>query len=303
MEISLKNKINKARKLIDEKYKDSCHKERYLHILGVADMAKRLATLYNVNEEKAYIAGLMHDYYKYEPKEEMQILLTSEEKKEAEECNVLYHSYASARAYKKLIDDDDEVFSAIKNHVFGHLNMTKLEEIILISDYIEENRKYPNCIFCRSLVNRGFFYTAIYESTRHTISFIESKGQKPAIMQVSVLQQYKELMFMELLNKIKEALDKVKASDIIVYDMKEKSPFYDYFVLATVSSLRQAGAVKSYIEELILDTPFKIRSVEGEDTEWVLIDCYDIIISVFTKEERERLEFEKIYMDVPQLKI
>lgn len=301
MEISLEKQIAKAEKLVKEKYSNSSHVERYQHILGVAKIAKKLAIKYGVSEQKAYLAGLMHDYYKYETKEEMSELLTEDEKKEAKQCPVLFHSYASARAYLKLVGQDEEIFSAIKNHVFGHTKMTKLEEVILISDYIEENRIYSNCIYCRHLVEQGLFYSAIYESTRHTIDFIKSKGHKPALMQIKVLEKYKELMLMELLDKIKEALDKVKATDIITYDMREHSPFYDYFMLATVSSSRQTGAIKSYIEEFFKDTPFKIRSVEGEGTDWVLVDCYDVILSIFTKEERERLEFEKIYMDYPQI--
>ena len=48
---------------------------------------------------------------------------------------------------------------------------------------------------------------------------------------------------------------------------------------------------------------YPIRAVEGMETAWVLIDCYSVIVSIFTKEEREHFALEKIYMDVPVKKI
>ena len=299
MKQSLKKQIETAKDLLDKKYLLSPKKERYLHILGVAKKAKELAIKYGENPDKAYLAGLMHDYYKYEAKEEMALLLTEEERLECEKCEVLYHSYSSARAYLNLVDDDLDIYNAIKNHVFGRPNMSKLEEIILISDYTEENRMYPSCIYCRGLVDRGLFYTAIYESTRMTMEHLKSKGVIPHPLQNEVLKIYKEKMLMELLNILNEAVNKVKAFDITRYDMRNNSPFYDYMIVASVSSLRQASAVRGYVEELIKNTPFNIRSVEGEGTEWVLIDCYDVVLQIFTDSERKRIALDKIYMDYP----
>lgn len=98
---------------------------------------------------------------------------------------------------------------------------------------------------------------------------------------------------------ILEDLAKVKATDILVYNMKERSPFYDQMILCSVSSERQATAVISYIKEDVEQGGYKIRSIEGAETPWVLIDCNDVIVSIFTKEEREHFAPEKIYMDVP----
>lgn len=104
-------------------------------------------------------------------------------------------------------------------------------------------------------------------------------------------------------NIIYECLNKVKAFDILEYDMKGISPFYDKMILASVSSLRQASAGVEYISEEATKAGFKVRGIEGENSEWVLIDLYDIIISIFTKEEREHFSLEKIYLDIPFKKI
>ena len=100
-----------------------------------------------------------------------------------------------------------------------------------------------------------------------------------------------------------DCVKKVRGENICIYDMLNRSPFYDKMIIASVDSLRQANAVTGYIEEAFKDTNFKIRNVEGGNTSWVLIDCYDIILSVFTKEEREHFSIDKIYMDYPVKKI
>lgn len=97
-----------------------------------------------------------------------------------------------------------------------------------------------------------------------------------------------------------DSLSHVNAKDIIIYDMKGRSPFYDEMILATVDSLRQASAVISYIEDETKEHNYSIRNIEGRDSSWVLIDCNDIIISIFTKEERMHFALEKIYMDIPK---
>ena len=98
---------------------------------------------------------------------------------------------------------------------------------------------------------------------------------------------------------IVNALGKVKATNIIAFDTKEKSPFYDEMIVASVSSLRQATAVTTYLKEDVEEAGFKVRSIEGRETGWVIVDCYDILVSVFTEEEREHFNIEKIYLDVP----
>ncbi len=303
MVMSLEEQIKKAKSLLEDKYLDSVHEKRYIHILGVAKVARELAEKYGINPDEAYLAGLMHDYYRYESEEEMAKLLTPEAISECQKCPILYHAYASSAAYLKLIGSSEEIAEAIKYHTFGKVPMTKLGEILLISDYIEDSRTYEDCIKCRSLVKRGLFYTAIYESTLHTINYISSQGKEVHPYQYQVLATYKEKMQVELLNIIKEALEKVRATNIKIYETKEVSPFYDYMVVASISANRQSEAIRGYLEEYIEETPFKIRSTEGEGTSWYLLDLNTVILSLFTNEERERVDLDKLYSHLKQISV
>ncbi len=176
-----------------KKYVNSNHFERFTHILGVVEMASSLAKRYGCDENKAIIAAYMHDYCKYESNEELAKIIRQEDALECAKYPVLYHSYASAEVYLQQVGNDLDIYNAIRNHVFGRLNMSKLEEIILISDYTEKNRTYKSCIECRELLEANKFYLAIYESTRHTIEFLKNKGIEPHPLQLEVLEYYRGL--------------------------------------------------------------------------------------------------------------
>ena len=86
-----------------------------------------------------------------------------------------------------------------------------------------------------------------------------------------------------------------KAQDIKVYDMRGKSPFFDYSILCTGSSSRNIEAIASDIKKSLTN----IRNVEGlEECNWVLIDAGDIIVSVFSKDAREYYQLDAFYSGV-----
>ena len=184
--------LDKAYELVNTKYVNS-NPKRLNHILGVAKMAKKLAKIYGVDEEKAEIAGLMHDYIKFESIDEMKTMIDDVDHYDCSICEVLHHSYASANMYKKLGGEDIDIYNAIRNHVFGRIGMSKLEEIILISDYTEENRKYDDCIKVRGILLNENMNKAIYESSKFVVEYITSKGKTPHPMQLEVLEYYKGL--------------------------------------------------------------------------------------------------------------
>lgn len=86
-----------------------------------------------------------------------------------------------------------------------------------------------------------------------------------------------------------------KGQDIKVYDMRGRSPFFDYSILCTGSSSRNIEAIASDIKKSLTN----IRNVEGlEECNWVLIDAGDIIVSVFSKDAREYYQLDAFYSGV-----
>lgn len=100
------------------------------------------------------------------------------------------------------------------------------------------------------------------------------------------------------------ALEDINAFDIVVYDMRNISPFFDYFVISSANSDRQLQAAITHIGNDLAKGKFAHPKVEGKDSKsWVLIDANDIVVNVFTKEEREYYNLEKMWAGIETLDI
>lgn len=108
---------------------------------------------------------------------------------------------------------------------------------------------------------------------------------------------------MEQLEIAVKALDEKSATDIVVLDMKGLSPLFDYMVIASASNQRLAKSLVDNVIYRFEEGGYSIKGIEGEDGAWVLVDCKDIIINVFSNEERSHYDLEKLYLDVKRVDI
>lgn len=98
------------------------------------------------------------------------------------------------------------------------------------------------------------------------------------------------------------ALEDINAFNIVVYDMQGISPFFDYFVISSANSDRQLGAAITHISDDLSKEKYDSPVVEGKNSKsWVLIDTKDIIVNVFTQEEREYYNIEKMWAEIEPL--
>ncbi|MBE6108551.1 MAG: ribosome silencing factor [Erysipelotrichaceae bacterium] len=108
----------------------------------------------------------------------------------------------------------------------------------------------------------------------------------------------------DLLNLIVKTLDAHHASKIEVLDFTVTSPLYDYSVIASVSNQRLAHAVLMYVEEEVEKHGYPIRKVEGDDqSRWLLLDCYEVVVHIFVGEERDVYQLEKLWNDLPRIEV
>ncbi|MBE6781425.1 MAG: HD domain-containing protein [Ruminococcaceae bacterium] len=155
---------------------------RYYHSLCVADEAKRLAIKYGENQEKAFLAGLLHDITKNYSKEEhlkvferFDIILTEQERNSEK----LWHAITGS-AYVKhiLFIDDNDIISAIRYHTTARKNMSLLEKIVYLADFTSADRKYPDVDIMRQLVDISLEKAMEY-SLKYTIKSLKTKGFVP----------------------------------------------------------------------------------------------------------------------------
>lgn len=153
---------------------------RLQHSLNVADSALALAKRYGADEEKAYICGLLHDICKNAPDEEQHkyMLQLGHELPEVVLQNVkLWHAPAGAAYIRDELGIlDEDMISAIKYHTTAKANMTLLEKIIYIADYISAERSYDGVEEMREKAFRDID-EAIQEGTRFTIQELLAKNR------------------------------------------------------------------------------------------------------------------------------
>ncbi|MEA5026343.1 Ribosomal silencing factor RsfS [bioreactor metagenome] len=108
----------------------------------------------------------------------------------------------------------------------------------------------------------------------------------------------------ELLKTIVKAIDDKQGCDINVLDFRTASPLMDYFVITHVNNHRLLRAIADHTIEQIEKAGYAIRAVEGtEDSGWLLIDAYDVIIHIFLLEQRNYYGLDKLWGDLPQVNL
>ena len=119
---------------------------RFTHSLNVAETAKHLAEKYGENPEKAFLTGLMHDVFKELSRENaLRFFEEHGERLTKLEQNApkLWHAMSGAIYLKEQYGFSEDMIAAVRYHTTGRENMSLLEKIIFIADFISAERDYP----------------------------------------------------------------------------------------------------------------------------------------------------------------
>lgn len=95
-----------------------------------------------------------------------------------------------------------------------------------------------------------------------------------------------------------EALSEKKANDIQVIDIREISVIADYFILADGDNPNQLEAMQDAVDEKLHREGVSLKQIEGNrQSTWILMDYGDIIVHIFSKEDRLFYDMERIWRD------
>ncbi len=104
---------------------------------------------------------------------------------------------------------------------------------------------------------------------------------------------------LEKLNKLQAiivgSLEDDKAEDIVVIDMIGRASFTDRMVIATGLADRQISAMATHLDQKLSEAGYRRIQIEGEGSEWVLIDVGDVIVHLFKAEARFAYGLEKMW--------
>ena len=128
---------------------------RIPHVLGTAETAVQLARRYGADEEAAYVAALLHDCTKKLNIED-QLALCEQYGLQLDEMQrwalKLQHAITGAAVARHVFGVSDEIYEAIRWHTTGKADMTTLEKVIYLADYIEPTRDFPGVEELRQVV-------------------------------------------------------------------------------------------------------------------------------------------------------
>ncbi|HHU73733.1 MAG TPA: ribosome silencing factor [Clostridiales bacterium] len=95
-----------------------------------------------------------------------------------------------------------------------------------------------------------------------------------------------------------EALEDKKGEDIQIIDIKDISSIADYFIIANGSNSSQVDALVDSVMERLSRNGYEPKRVEGvRSASWILMDYGDVVVHVFSKEERLFYNLERIWRD------
>lgn len=123
------------------------HKEsRVKHVIGCSDTARELALLYGADPDAAQRAGILHDVTKaLSGREQLRlcdkygIIIDDFDRAHPK----LLHAVTGAEVARRIFGESEEVCQAVRWHTSGKADMTTLEKIVYVADYMEPNRDLP----------------------------------------------------------------------------------------------------------------------------------------------------------------
>ena len=126
--------------------KSNMDEKRFKHCIGVSETSRKLAELNDYDPDKAALAGFIHDYAKQVPPERF-IKVIKEQHFDQDLLNynrAIWHGIVGAYFIEKELKiTDPEILTAIRRHTTADVEMSTLDKIVFVADFIEPGRDFP----------------------------------------------------------------------------------------------------------------------------------------------------------------
>ena len=170
--------------------------KRIAHVLGCENEAVSLANRWGEDPERAAVAGILHDITKKLSAEEQLKLCEKYAiiNDAAEVANPkLLHAKTGAAFARELFGIEDDIYGAIRWHTTGKPDMTLLEKIIYLADFVEPTRNFPGVEELRELCFEDID-AAMAKGLEMSLEFIRSGGAEPYKDSVEACEWYAALV-------------------------------------------------------------------------------------------------------------
>lgn len=156
--------------------------KRFSHTIFVAEYLSSFAGKAGVDHDRAVTAALLHDLCRTLPNEELVLRARNYEipiDDHAADRPVLLHGPVAAEEARRDLDvDDDEIYEAIYWHTTGRPGLGRMGQALIVADFSEPTRKYPEAARAREILRRETFDAALLFVAECKANMAEEKATR-----------------------------------------------------------------------------------------------------------------------------
>lgn len=314
---------------IKKKLKEMLGDERYKHSLSVQQIARELAKIHGADEEKASLAGLVHDCAKwmspfqfFRAAKRYGIQLSPTERKQT---GILHAIIGGELAADLFGINDPEILSAIKSHTTGRSKMSLMDKILYVADYAEPLREYEGAARVRKLAYKDIdlaMLEAIEQKIQHLLekkTWIHPNtiAVRNEILRISNAECQRvsreppverrnnvDISAQQLAQLAAEAALSRKANNVVILDLRGIASFTDFFVICGGNSDTHLQGIADAILEKLEEYAVELWHREGSRHDsWILLDYVDVVVHLFLREAREFYNLERLWADAHKVEL
>ena len=116
------------------------------------------------------------------------------------------------------------------------------------------------------------------------------------------------MAYPKLIKETKDLLEEKKGEDIKIIDVRQRTPFTDYYIIATAPNMRAIGAYADALEDFFQERVEDLRQSgffergegylhsEGQpESGWVLVDAGEVVVHLFSAAKRQEMNLEDLF--------
>lgn len=286
-------------------------RHRQEHSLRVAAVMEELAVLHGLPADQAFLAGYAHDLAREMSRDallaealRLGVRVGGPERQEP----VLLHGPVAAAWLEEEGVGAPEVHQAIRYHTTAAPGQDATGQALFIADGVEPGRQYPRRAAIEETARHSLAkaYRALLEET---LDYLKGRGLTPHPLMLQALRDTQgekkyeeECVIPETSRQWAElaarTAEQKKGENVVVLDMREVTLVADYFVILSGHTTIQVAALAEHIEEALKDAGVPLlHKVGGSKSHWVLLDYGALVVHVFTEEERQYYDLERLWGD------